>query len=333
MTDYTPANDRYTQTPAGWFRRCGRSGLKLPAISLGMWHHFGDRADHATCQRLCFDAFDLGVTHFDLANNYGPAPGAAEQRVGKILKQMPRDQMIISTKAGWPMWDGPYGDFGSRKYLLASLDQSLKRLDLEYVDIFYHHRPDPETPMAESLGALEQAVRSGKALYAGISSYDGEQTRAAANTMSQRNWPPLLIHQPLYNMFNRWIEDDLLGAAEQTGMGLIVFSPLAQGLLSTKYLNGVPSQSRAGEKDGFLTPAHITPETIAKVRRLNELAQQRGQTLVQMALAWTLRDPRVTSALIGARNSEQIRENIAAAENTTFSDDELRAIDAILCAD
>lgn len=326
---YTPNPSRYTNVPDGWFRRCGQSGVMLPALSLGFWHNFGDTADQDEAKRMCFGAFDLGITHFDLANNYGPPAGSAEENAGRIIKQMPRDELIISSKAGWPMWDGPYGDFGSRKYLLASLDQSLKRLGLDYVDIFYHHRPDPETPMEESLGALEHAVRSGKALYCGISSYDGEQTRRAVEIMDSHDWPRLLIHQPNYNMFDRWIEDDLIDACDESGLGMIVFCPLHQGVLTDKYLNGVPETSRAADKNSpFLSKDQVTQNMVEMARRLNIVAKDRGQSLAQMAIAWTLRDKRVTTALIGARNLEQITENVAAAINTHFEDEELAKIDA-----
>jgi len=277
-------------------------------------------------------AFDLGITHFDLANNYGPPPGSAEENFGRILRQdlaSYRDEMIISSKAGWGMWPGPYGDLGSRKYLIASLDQSLKRMGLDYVDIFYHHRPDPETPLEETMGALDQIVRSGKALYVGISSYAAEQTRQAVQVLRELG-TPCLVHQPSYNMFNRWIEDGLLDVLAEEGIGCIVFSPLAQGLLTDRYLEGIPADSRAGKPHGFLRPAHVTEEELARVRRLNEMARARGQTLAQMALAWVLRHPGMTSALVGASRVSQIEDSVAALNNLGFAEEELRAIDDIL---
>ncbi len=344
MSTYQPAPDRYERVREDWFRFCGRSGLKLPAISLGCWHNFGapgtdatrhakEKDFHENCRRMLFTAFDQGITHFDLANNYGPPPGAAEERVGRILKEFPRDELIISSKAGWPMWAGPYGDWGSRKYLLASLDQSLKRMDLEYVDIFYHHRPDPHTPLEETLGALDHAVRSGKALYTGISSYNGARTRDAIRACEENGLTKPIIHQPLYHMMDRWIEDDLLPQTDRYGLGVIAFCPLAQGLLTNKYLGGIPEDSRAAQESGFLRKDQVTQDVVDKVRSLNDIAQQRGQTLAQMALAWTLR-PRtggeVTSALIGASRPEQITENVKAAESTHFSEVELRRIDEVL---
>jgi L-glyceraldehyde 3-phosphate reductase len=328
---YTPAQDRY-QTIL--YNRCGRSGLKLPAISLGLWHNFGgvDRLEDA--RAMLRRAFDLGVTHFDLANNYGPPPGSAEESFGKILRSdlAPfRDELIISTKAGYGMWPGPYGDWGSRKYLVASLDQSLRRMGLDYVDIFYHHRPDPETPLEETMGALDQIVRSGKALYAAISNYSGERTRAAAAIMRELG-TPLLIHQPRYNMFDRGIEGDLFPALRDEGIGSIVFSPLAQGMLSDKYLGGIPEGSRASKAHGFLKPAQLTDERLGKVRQLNELARERGQSLAQLALAWTLRDPVVTSALIGASRPEQIDDAVGALGAAPLSQDEQTAIEGILGA-
>jgi L-glyceraldehyde 3-phosphate reductase len=326
---YQALDTRYQSMP---YKRCGRSGLRLPAISLGLWHNFGgvDRLEDA--RAMLRRAFDLGVTHFDLANNYGPPPGSAEETFGRILREdlaAYRDELIISSKAGYLMWPGPYGEWGSRKYLVSSLDQSLRRMGLDYVDIFYHHRPDPDTPLEETMGALDQIVRSGKALYAGISNYPAEQTRAAAAIL-RRLGTPCLIHQPSYSMFNRWVEDGLLDALRDEGVGCIVFSPLAQGLLSDRYLGGVPEGSRASKAHGFLRPAHITDEKIAKVRRLNDLAKARGQSLAQLALAWTLRDPVVTSALIGASRVEQVEDSVAAANNTQFSAEELAMIEAIL---
>jgi L-glyceraldehyde 3-phosphate reductase len=314
------------------YNRCGRSGLKLPAISLGLWHNFGGVDTLENARAVIHRAFDLGITHFDLANNYGPPPGSAEENFGRILRQdlaSYRDEMIISSKAGWGMWPGPYGDLGSRKYLIASLDQSLKRMGLDYVDIFYHHRPDPETPLEETMGALDQIVRSGKALYVGISSYAAEQTRQAVQVLRELG-TPCLVHQPSYNMFNRWIEDGLLDVLAEEGIGCIVFSPLAQGLLTDRYLEGIPADSRAGKPHGFLRPAHVTEEELARVRRLNEMARARGQTLAQMALAWVLRHPGMTSALVGASRVSQIEDSVAALNNLGFAEEELRAIDDIL---
>jgi L-glyceraldehyde 3-phosphate reductase len=332
---------QYDQLPEGWFRRCGRSGLRLPAISLGCWHNFGapgtgsaggsDEATfHENCGRMLFEAFERGITHFDLANNYGPPPGSAEERVGRILKEMPRDELIISTKAGYRMWAGPYGDGGSRKYLLTSLDQSLRRLGLEYVDIFYHHRPDSETPLEETLGALDQAVRSGKALYAGISNYSGAQTADLLRVAERNGLVQPIIHQPSYSMLNRRPESDLFPITARFGLGVIGFCPLQQGLLTSKYLHGIPDDSRAASASGFLRRDQITPEVVAKVQRLNEVAQARGQTLAQMALAWVLRPGGATSALIGASRPEQIEENVRAAQSAPFSEEELRRIEGIL---
>ena len=347
MSDtYQAAADRYTSPGDGWFRRCGRSGLLLPSISLGCWHNFGnpgtdaarhtdETSMHANAKAMLFTAFDNGITHFDLANNYGPAPGAAETRVGRILKQelaAYRDELIISSKAGHQMWDGPYGEWGSRKYLLASLNQSLERLQLDYVDIFYSHRPDPNTPLEETLGALDQAVRSGKAIYCGISSYKADMTRDVARICERNGLTKPIIHQPNYSMLNRWIEDGLLAAAEETGMGMIPFCPLAQGLLTAKYLDGVPEDSRAKQAAGFLKEDRITPELVAKLQKLNGIAAGRGQSLAQMALAWVLRDDRITSALIGASRPEQIIENIAALDADPFTQDQLQAIDTALAA-
>lgn len=316
------------------YNRCGRSGLKLPAISLGLWHNFGGVDTLENARAMVRRAFDLGITHFDLANNYGPPPGSAEETFGKILRddlRSHRDELIISSKAGWKMWDGPYGDFGSRKYLIASLDQSLKRLGLEYVDIFYHHRPDPETPLEETMGALDQIVRSGKALYVGISSYDAERTRQAAALLRQLG-TPCLIHQPVYHMFNRWVEGGLLHVLEDEGIGCIVFSPLAQGLLTDRYLGGIPADSRAGKPHGFLKPDHVTNEKIAKVHQLNEIARRRSQSLAQLALAWVLRHNAVTSALIGASRVEQIENCVGALSHVDFSTDELTAIEHVLAS-
>ena len=325
---YVPTPTRYD---AMAYRRSGRSGLQLPAISLGLWQNFGAGRPIDRQRAVILRAFDLGVTHFDLANNYGPPYGSAEENFGRILAsdlRGYRDELVISSKAGYDMWPGPYGNWGSRKYLLASLDQSLARMGLDYVDIFYHHRRDPETPIEESMGALDFIVRSGRALYAGISSYGPEDTRKAAQILHALG-TPCLIHQPKYSMFNRSIEDGLIEALEAEGMGCIAFSPLAQGLLTDRYLAGVPEGSRAS-KNGFLKVADITPDRLAKVKRLAALAQARGQTLAQMAIAWVLRHPTVTSALIGASRVAQIDDGVAALGNLAFSHEELQSIDAIL---
>jgi L-glyceraldehyde 3-phosphate reductase len=314
------------------YRRCGKSGLKLPAISLGLWHNFAAVDPHETARQMLCRSFDLGITHFDLANNYGPPPGSAEETLGRALKQdlaAYRDELIISTKAGYGMWPGPYGDFGSRKYLVASLDQSLRRLGLEYVDIFYHHRPDPETPLEETMGALAHIVRSGKALYVGVSNYDHERTHRAI-AMLRELGTPCLIHQPSYSLFNRWVEPHLLGELEQQGTGCIVFSPLAQGLLSNKYLKEIPADSRAAKPHGFLKPSQVDAATVAKIRALDDVAKARGQTLAQMALAWVLRKPAVTSALIGASRVSQIEECVKALAQLGFSTEELSRIDEIV---
>jgi len=313
------------------YRRCGRSGIKLPAISLGLWHNFGGVDNFENCRAMLRRAFDLGITHFDLANNYGPPYGSAEETFGQILKKdfLPyRDELIISSKAGYDMWPGPYGDLGSRKYLLASLDQSLKRMGLEYVDIFYHHRPDPDTPMEESLGALDTAVRSGRALYAGISNYNAEQTAAAVKILRSLG-TPCLIHQPKYSMFVREPEQGLLDVLGKEGVGSIVFSPLAQGLLSDRYLQGIPADSRAA-RDFFLKKKDIGEDKLSRIRALNEIAKQRGQTLAEMAVAWVLRDPRVTSALVGTSKVSQVDDNVAALKNLKFSPEELSKIDGVL---
>ncbi|MCX7682761.1 MAG: L-glyceraldehyde 3-phosphate reductase [Anaerolineae bacterium] len=326
---YVPSETRYD---AMRYNRCGRSGLKLPAISLGLWHNFGGVDTLENARAMVRRAFDLGITHFDLANNYGPPPGSAEETFGRILREdlgRYRDELIISTKAGWRMWPGPYGDWGSRKYLVASLDQSLKRMGLEYVDIFYHHRPDPETPLEETMAALDHVVRQGKALYVGISSYPPDLTRQAARILRELG-TPCLIHQPSYNMFNRWIEEGLLDVLEEEGIGCIVFSPLAQGLLTDRYLEGIPPDSRAARPHGFLRPEHVTEDRIARVRQLNAIARARGQTMAQMALAWVLRDKRVTSALIGASSVHQVEQNVAALNRLDFSAEELEAIESIL---
>ena len=324
---YVPAESRYDRMP---YRRSGRSGLKLPSISLGLWQNFGHDRPLDLSRAIVRRAFDLGITHFDLANNYGPPYGAAEQTFGRLYGSdlaPHRDELIISSKAGWDMWPGPYGDGGSRKYLLASLDQSLRRMGLEYVDIFYSHRPDDETALEETMGALDTAVKQGKALYAGISSYDADRTDAAAGIARELH-TPLVIHQPAYNMFNRWIEPDVLDACERAGIGCIVFSPLAQGLLTDRYLNGVPEGSRASRNES-LSANRLDEETLGKIRALNEIAERRGQTLAQLALAWTLRDPRVTSALIGASSVEQLEQNVAALDRLDLSDEELAEIDGI----
>lgn len=325
---YIAAPDRYERIP---YRRVGRSGLVLPALSLGLWHNFGDATPLDTQRALLRTAFDLGINHFDLANNYGPPYGSAEINFGRLLKEdfrAYRDELVISTKAGWDMWPGPYGQGGSsRKYLLSSLDQSLARLGLDYVDIFYSHRFDPDTPLEETAGALASAVQQGKALYVGISSYSAGKTRELAALL--REWKvPLLIHQPAYNLFNRWVEKDLLATTEELGTGVIAFTPLAQGLLTGKYLGGVPEDARVNRPGGAsLRPEHLSEANIARVRALNEIAQRRGQSLAQLALAWTLRDARVTSALIGASRPEQIVENVAALDNLAFSAEELAEID------
>jgi L-glyceraldehyde 3-phosphate reductase len=326
---YQPSEQRYDTMQ---YRRCGKSGVRLPAISLGLWHNFGGVDTFENSRDLVRRAFDLGITHFDLANNYGPPPGSAESNFGEILRldlKPWRDELIISSKAGWDMWPGPYGNWGSRKYLLASLDQSLKRMGLEYVDIFYSHRPDPETPIEETMGALDQAVRSGKALYAGISSYDAKQTAVAAKILRELG-TPCLIHQPRYSMFDRWVENGLLDVLGNEGVGGIAFCPLAQGLLTDRYLKGIPSGSRASKPYSFLKPSDIDQHHLDEARALSVLAAERGQSLAQMVLAWVLRDSRMTSALIGASRVEQIEQNVAALANLNFTADELARIDAIL---
>ncbi|MDP9261674.1 MAG: L-glyceraldehyde 3-phosphate reductase [Actinomycetota bacterium] len=322
---YVAAEDRYERMP---YRRCGASGLMLPAISLGLWQNFGHDRPLDTSRAIVRRAFDLGITHFDLANNYGPPYGSAEENFGRLMEQdlRPyRDELVISSKAGYDMWPGPYGDHGSRKYLLASLGQSLQRMGLDYVDIFYSHRFDPETPLEETMGALDTAVRQGKALYAGISSYSPAKTQEAGAILRGLG-TPLLIHQPSYSMLNRWVEDGLLDVLGELGVGCIVFSPLAQGMLTDKYLNGVPSDSRAAQNGSF-SPDLLSDEALARIRALNEIAQQRGQSLAQLALAWTLRDPRITSTLIGASSVNQLEANVASLERLDLSDDELAAID------
>jgi L-glyceraldehyde 3-phosphate reductase len=323
---YVPDPGRYERMR---YRRCGRSGIQLPEMSLGLWQNFGEERSLEHSRAILRRAFDLGITHFDLANNYGPPYGSAESVFGEVMRRdlRPfRDELIVSTKAGYDMWPGPYGDWGSRKYLLASLDQSLGRMGLEYVDIFYSHRADPETPLEETMGALHTAVRQGKALYAGISSYSPQRTARAAQIMRDLG-TPLLIHQPSYSLLNRWIEPELLDVLGDEGIGCIVFSPLAQGMLTTKYLDGIPEDSRAAQ-DGSLQREMLTEENLAHVRALNEMAKKRGQSLAQMALAWTLRDERVTSTLIGASSVGQLEENVKAVDQLTFADDELQAIDA-----
>jgi L-glyceraldehyde 3-phosphate reductase len=327
---YVPADTRYDH-PA-FYRKCGRWSLNLPMVSLGLWHNFGGVDDLETGRDMVQRAFDLGITHFDLANNYGPPPGSAEENFGRILKQDLqgyRDELIISTKAGYLMWPGPYGEWGSRKYLLASLDQSLRRLGLEYVDIFYSHRPDPNTPLEETMGALAHAVRSGKALYTGLSNYKADETQRAARMLREMG-APCLIHQPRYSMFDRWVEGGLLDTLAEEGVGCIAFSPLAQGLLTEKYLRGIPEGSRASKPHGFLRPAHVTPDKLAQVSRLNALAGARGQSLAQLALAWVLRQPQMTSVLVGASSVAQIEENVKTLEHPSISDGELKAIEAIL---
>lgn len=314
------------------FNRCGNSGLRLPAVSLGLWHNFGGKDDFENMKAILLRAFDLGITHFDLANNYGPPPGSAESNLKHVLQgelASYRDELIISTKAGYLMWDGPYGEWGSRKYLLASLDQSLQRMGLDYVDIFYSHRPDPDTPMEETMMALHSAVQQGKALYAGISNYDAEQTSRAVDILEELG-TPCLIHQPRYNMFDRWVEDGLLEVLEERGVGCIPFSPLAQGLLTDRYLNGIPEGSRMAGESIFLKKDHLDPETIVKVKALNQHAQQRGQTLAQMALAWILSKKQITSVLIGASSVAQLEANAATIHKLDFSRDELAYIENIL---
>ena len=326
---YLASDSRYTSM---LYNRTGRSGLKLPAISLGWWYNFGGRDILENGRAIARRAFDMGITHFDLANNYGPPPGSAEETFGLLLKQdfYPyRDELIISTKAGYDMWPGPYGEWGSRKYLLASLDASLKRMGLDYVDIFYSHRPDPETPLEETMGALDSAVRAGKALYVGISNYSPEQTEEAARILLELG-TPCLIHQPRYSMFDRWIEDGLIDVLTEEGIGCIVFSPLAQGQLTDRYLGGIPAGARATKTERvWLTPDHVKAN-LPKAKKLNELAKQRGQSLAQMAIAWVLRKPAVTSALIGASSVEQLEDNLAALDHLQFSDEELKKIDDIL---
>ncbi len=327
--DYQPAENRYEQIP---YRRCGHSGLMLPALSLGLWHNFGEITPFATQQSILRQAFDLGITHFDLANNYGPPYGEAERNFGIHMDRdwhTHRDELIISTKAGYDMWPGPYGDHGSRKYLIASLDQSLKRMHLDYVDIFYHHRPDPDTPIEETMGALDAIVRSGKALYVGVSNYNAEQMQVAVKTLRQLG-TPMLIHQPKYSMMMRAPEQGLLDVLRREGVGCIAFSPLNNGILTSRYLNGIPADSRAAHDPRYLKASAIKEETIAKVRRLNGIAQRRGQSMAQLALLWVLRDPVVTSALIGASRPEQVQENVAAFHGPALTAEELQEIETIL---
>lgn len=326
---YLPLPSRYEIMH---YNRCGRSGINLPAISLGLWHNFGGVDTLENCRAILRRAFDLGITHYDLANNYGPPPGSAEETFGQLFRKdfTPyRDELIISSKAGWDMWPGPYGDFGSRKYLVASLDQSLKRMGLEYVDIFYHHRPDPDTPLEETMGALDYIVRSGRALYAGISMYPADLTHQATKILRQMG-TPCLIHQPNYSLFDRWVEGGLLDMLSKEGIGCIVFSPLDQGVLTNRYLKGIPKDSHAGKPDTFLEREDITKEKLTKVRLLNEIAQKRGQSMAQLALAWVLRQPVVTSALIGASRVSQVEDSVATLNRLDFTEEELSAIENIL---
>ena len=326
---YIPSEKRYNTMA---YRRCGKSGLLLPELSLGLWHNFGHLDDFKTAKDILETAFDNGITHFDLANNYGPPPGSAEENFGKILKQSfsgYRDELIISTKAGYLMWPGPYGEWGSKKYLVASLDQSLKRMGLEYVDIFYSHRPDPNTSLEETMGALDLLVRQGKALYVGISSYNAADTMKAVEILNDLG-TPCLIHQPRYNMMDRWVENDLLDVLSNEGIGCIPFSPLEQGILTSKYLNGIPNDSRAAKSTGFLQLNQVTSEKVEKARKLNEIAEQREQSLAQMAVAWLLKDERITSVLIGVSSKNQLLDNLGALENKTFSPSELDKIEGIL---
>ena len=329
MDTYRAKENRYDKMK---YRRCGRSGIKLPFLSLGLWHNFGDNDDLKNAQNILRTAFDNGITHFDLANNYGPPYGSAEKNFGNIFKKdfkQYRDELIISTKAGWDMWPGPYGNFGSRKYLIASLDQSLKRMGLDYVDIFYHHRPDPETPLEETMGALDQIVRQGKALYVGISQYNAEDTAKAAEILKAQG-TPFLIHQPRYNMMDRWVENGLLETLEKNGTGSIVFSPLEQGILTSKYLHGIPEDSRAATEGSYLDKSQITDEVVNQIQQLNEVAHSRNQSLAQMAVAWLLKDPRITSVLVGVSKVSQLEDNIEAIKNISFSEEELKKIDSIL---
>lgn len=329
MSTYQAEENRYEKMQ---YRRCGKSGIKLPLLSLGLWHNFGDQDNFENSQNILRTAFDHGITHFDLANNYGPPYGSAEKNFGKIFQKdfkKYRDELIISTKAGWDMWPGPYGNFGSRKYLIASLDQSLQRMGLDYVDIFYHHRPDPETPLEETMGALDQIVRQGKALYVGISQYNAEDTLEASRILKDLG-TPFLIHQPRYNMMDRWVEDDLLDTLEKVGLGSIVFSPLEQGILTSKYLHGIPEDSRAATEGSYLDKSQITDEVVNQIQQLHEIASNRNQSLAQMAVAWLLKDERVTSVLVGVSKVSQLKDNIEAIKNIAFTESELKKIDTIL---
>ena len=329
MNKYTPSPNRYNTME---YRRCGHSGLLLPALSLGLWHNFGEEDDYKNCRKILHLAFDSGITHFDLANNYGPPPGSAEETFGNILKKDfhgYRDQLIISSKAGYRMWDGPYGEWGSKKYLVSSLDQSLKRMKLEYVDIFYSHRPDPNTPLEETMMALDLIVRQGKALYVGISNYGNEEAEKAIRILKELG-TPCLIHQPRYSMFDRWVEGGLLNILEREGVGCIPFSPLAQGMLTDKYLQGIPKDSRAANPNGFLKESQITAEKLLQIAHLNNIAEARQQTLAQMALSWLLKDRRVTSVLIGVSKPQQLEDCLKAYTNTSFSEDELKTIEEVL---
>lgn len=331
LLPYQPASDRYSQMK---FRYCGKSGLQLPEISLGLWHNFGHNADLTLGRKILRRAFDLGICHFDLANNYGPPFGSAEENFGRILKKdfLPyRDELLISSKAGWDMWPGPYGNFGSRKYLIASCDQSLKRMGVDYVDIFYHHRPDPNTPLEETMGALDQLVRQGKALYVGISQYSPEDTAKAYDILKSLG-TPLLIHQPRYSMIDRWVENGLMDVLGQKGVGSIAFSPLEQGMLTDKYLKGIPADSRAAKDGRYLKPESLAPEKLEMISKLNEIAMKRGQTLAQMAIAWLLKDPRITSVLIGVSKPEQLDDNVTSVQNSTFTSEEITQIKTILKA-
>lgn len=331
LLPYQPASDRYSQMN---YRYCGNSGLRLPEISLGLWHNFGHNADFTLGRKILRRAFDLGICHFDLANNYGPPFGSAEENFGRILKKdfgAYRDELLISSKAGWDMWPGPYGNFGSRKYLIASCDQSLKRMGLNYVDIFYHHRPDPDTPLEETMGALDQLVRQGKALYVGISQYNAEDTAKAYQILKEMG-TPLLIHQPRYNMLDRWVEDGLLEVLGEKGIGSIAFSPLEQGLLTDKYLKGIPEDSRAAKDGRYLKPDQISEEKLGTIKALNEIALNRGQTLAQMAISWLLKDSRITSVLVGVSKPEQLDDNVNAVKNTKFTEEELQNIKKIIGA-
>lgn len=327
--EYKPSENRYNKMQ---YRRCGKSGIRLPLLSLGLWHNFGDNDDFENSRTILRTAFDNGITHFDLANNYGPPYGTAEKNFGKIFDldfKKYRDELIISTKAGWDMWPGPYGNFGSRKYLIASLDQSLQRMGLDYVDIFYHHRPDPDTPLEETMGALDHIVRQGKALYVGVSQYNAEDTAKAARILKAMG-TPFLIHQPRYNMMDRWVEDGLLDTLESIGLGSIVFSPLEQGILTSKYLHGIPEGSRAATAGSYLDKSQITGDLIGQIQKLNEIADSRGQSLAQMAVAWLLKDERVTSVLVGVSKVSQLEDNIGALNNIAFSKEEIDKIDSIL---